>query len=70
MNSILHPPRNNLSQFLMSIPLLESVNIQRAREDALNDTVVVYDVPPWLEDDEVASLLKQLDDGLFVDSIT
>ena len=38
--------------------------------DALDDTVVLYNVPPWLEDDEVTSLLKQLDDGLSVDSIT
>ena len=26
--------------------------------DALDDTVVLYDVPPWLEDDEVTTLLK------------
>ena len=32
--------------------------------------MVLYDVPPWLEDDEVTTLLKQLDDGLSVDIIT
>ena len=32
MNSIVHPPWDNLSQFLTNVPLSESVNIQRARE--------------------------------------
>ena len=26
--------------------------------NALNDTIVIYDVPPWLEHDEVVSFVK------------
>ena len=31
---------------------------------------MLYDVPPWLEDDEVTALIKQLEAGLSVESIT
>ena len=38
--------------------------------DALDDTVVLYHVPPWLEDDEVTALIKQLEAEVSVQSIT
>ena len=31
--------------------------------DMLDDTIVFYDVPPWLEDDEVGLLIQQANES-------
>ena len=37
--------------------------------DTLDDTVELYDMPLRLEDDDAVTLVKQLDEGIAIDSI-
>ena len=47
MNLILHPPWDYQSQFLTNVPLLESVNIQRARESEITSMVTMGLQDAW-----------------------